>query len=81
MTIALLEQGDCQAKGVVERLQGFAETSFEPGRAFVNELDFQDQLDRWFSERANVRLHRSLRRLSGSSWNFVGDPGGLKVRR
>lgn len=57
----ILEQGDCQAKGVVERLQGFAETSFEPGRAFVNELDFQDQLDRWFSERANVRLHRSLR--------------------
>jgi transposase len=57
----ILEQGDCQAKGVVERLQGFAETSFEPGRTFANELDFQDQLDRWFSERANVRLHRSLR--------------------
>jgi hypothetical protein len=57
----ILERGDCQAKGVVERLQGFAETSFEPGRAFANELDFQDQLDRWFRERANVRLHRSLR--------------------
>jgi transposase len=57
----ILEQGDCQAKGVVERLQGFAETSFEPGRTFANELDFQEQLDRWFSERANVRLHRSLR--------------------
>jgi transposase len=57
----ILERGDCQAKGVVERLQGFAETSFEPGRAFANELDFQHQLDGWFSERANVRLHRSLR--------------------
>jgi hypothetical protein len=51
----------CQAKGVVERLQGFMGTSFEPGRSFCNELDFQDQLDRWFDERANVRLHRTLR--------------------
>jgi hypothetical protein len=37
------------------------ETSFEPGRSFANELDFQDQLDRWFDQRANVRLHRTLR--------------------
>jgi len=57
----ILDKGDCQAKGVVERLQGFLETSFEPGREFANELDFQDQLDRWFTERANVRLHRALR--------------------
>jgi hypothetical protein len=57
----ILDSGDCQAKGVVERLQGFVETSFEPGRSFCNELDFQDQLDRWFDERANVRLHRTLR--------------------
>jgi transposase len=57
----ILDPGDCEAKGVVERLQGFIETSFEPGRSFANELDFQDQLDRWFDERANVRLHRTLR--------------------
>jgi transposase len=57
----ILDPGDCQAKGVSERLQGFMETSFEPGRSFANELDFQDQLDRWFDERANVRLHRTLR--------------------
>ena len=57
----ILDPGDCQAKGVSERLQGFMETSFEPGRSFANELDFQDQLDRWFSERANVRVHRTLR--------------------
>ena len=35
------EPRDPQAKGVVERLQGYLETSFEPGRAFANELDFQ----------------------------------------
>ena len=42
------EPGDPQAKGLVERLQGYIETSFEPGRAFANHHDFQDQLDRWF---------------------------------
>src|SRR3712207_7757000 len=43
-------------------LIGFLETSFEPGRGFLGPLDFQDQLDRWFAERANRRLHRTLRR-------------------
>jgi transposase len=57
----ILEANDPQSKGVVERLQGYAETSFEPGRSFANELDFQAQLDRWFDERANVRFHRTLR--------------------
>jgi transposase len=56
------EPGDPQAKGVVERLQGYLATSFEPGRRFVNEHDFQDQLDGWFDTRANRRLHRTLRR-------------------
>jgi transposase len=51
---------DPQAKGLVERLQGYLETSFEPGRAFVGPEDFQAQLDAWF-ERANRRTHRSLR--------------------
>ena len=55
------EPRDPEAKGVVERLQGFAETSFEPGRAFVGELDFQDQLERWFRDRANARVHRTTR--------------------
>jgi transposase len=51
---------DPQAKGVVERLQGYLETNFEPGREFANELDYQLQLDGWF-EKANGRIHRSLR--------------------
>jgi transposase len=52
---------DPQAKGLVERMQDFMERSFEPGRAFANELDFQAQLDTWFGERANVRHHKTLR--------------------
>jgi hypothetical protein len=46
---------------MLERLHDFIERSFEPARAFANPLDFQDQLDRWFAERANPRLHRGIR--------------------
>ena len=55
------EPADPQAKGVVERLQDFLERSFEPGRCFANERDFQLQLDNWFDMRANSRHHRTLR--------------------
>jgi transposase len=55
------EPADPQAKGVVERMQDFIERSFEPGRAFANELDFQLQLDDWFERRANPRHHKTLR--------------------
>jgi DNA replication protein DnaC/transposase len=51
---------DPQAKGAVERLQGFLETNFEPGRVFANERDFQDQFDAWFVK-VNARQHRSIR--------------------
>ena len=54
------EPADPQAKGAVERLQGYLETNFEPGRRFANELDFGLQLDAWF-EKANARTHKALR--------------------
>lgn len=54
------EPSDPQAKGVVERLQGYMETNFEPGRRFVNHLDYQLQLDAWFAK-ANARTHKTLR--------------------
>jgi len=54
------EAADPQAKGVVERLQGYLETNFEPGRRFANHLDFQLQLDAWF-QKANARAHKMLR--------------------
>jgi hypothetical protein len=41
-------------------LQGYAQTNFEPGRAFANELDFQGQLDAWFAK-ANARTHKTLK--------------------
>lgn len=54
------EPADRQAKGAVERLQGYLESSFEPGRRFANHLDFQLQLDVWF-DKANARMHKTLR--------------------
>jgi transposase len=54
------EPADLQAKGIVERLQGYMETSFEPGRSFANEVDFVGQMDAWF-DKANARTHRGMR--------------------
>jgi transposase len=54
------EPADPQAKGVVERLQGYLETNFERGRSFANERDYQLQLDAWF-DKANARTHKTLR--------------------
>jgi transposase len=54
------EPADPQAKGAVERLQGYLETNFERGRRFANERDYQLQLDAWF-DRANRRTHKTLR--------------------
>jgi transposase len=58
------QPADPQAKGAVERLQGYAETNFEPGRTFANELDFQEQLDDWFTK-VNGRTHKTLRARPG----------------
>jgi transposase len=54
------EPADPQAKGAVERLQGYLETNFERGRCFANERDYQLQLDAWFAK-ANARTHKTLR--------------------
>nr|WP_205864512.1 IS21 family transposase [Planosporangium mesophilum] len=50
---------DPEAKGLVERANGYLETSFLPGRSFASPADFNDQLASWL-ERANQRLHRRL---------------------
>jgi transposase len=57
----ILRARDPESKGALERTHRFMRTSFEPARSFANPLDFQDQLDRWFSERANPRFHRGIR--------------------
>ena len=56
----ILEAGDAEAKGLLERSHRFMRSNFEPGRRFANELDFQAQLDGW-TEKANDRVHRTTR--------------------
>jgi len=56
----ILDAGDAQAKGVLERSHRFMRTNFEPGRRFANPLDFQLQLDGW-CDVVNRRVHRTTR--------------------
>ncbi|MCA1700722.1 MAG: IS21 family transposase, partial [Actinobacteria bacterium] len=56
----ILDQGDAQAKGALERSHRYLRTNFEPARRFANELDFQAQLDDW-TAKANARTHRTIR--------------------
>jgi len=58
------EPADPQTNGAVERLRGYAERNFEPGRRFANEIDYQDQLDAWFSK-VNAARTRRLGRPEG----------------
>lgn len=48
---------DPEAKGVVERTNGFLETSFMPGREFASPGDYNTQLAGWLP-RANSRMLR-----------------------
>lgn len=56
----ILDVGDCQAKGALERSHRFLHGNFEAGRRFANPLDFQHQLDAW-CDRINGRVHRTTR--------------------
>lgn len=55
-----LKVRDPESKGVVERRNGFFETSFMPGREFASPGDFNAQFAEWL-ERANSRRVRTLK--------------------
>jgi transposase len=57
--VVLCRPGDPESKGLVERANGYLETSFLPGRRFTSSLDFNAQLEDWLV-RANARHHRRL---------------------
>jgi len=57
--IKLAPPRDPEFKGMVERNNGFLETSFLPGRTFVSPADFNVQLADWLA-RANTRTVRSI---------------------
>jgi hypothetical protein len=60
MGVVVCQPGDPEAKGLVERANGYMETSFMPGRRFCSPQDFNAQLSVWL-RRANNRMHSTLR--------------------
>lgn len=61
MGAVVLAPGHPERKGLVERVNGYLETSFLPGRTFASVDDFNTQLGGWLEGRANLRVHAGLR--------------------
>jgi len=57
--ILICDPGDPEAKGLVERANGYLETSFLPGRVFSSPADFNTQLADWLAL-VNQRQRRAL---------------------
>jgi transposase len=58
--ILVCDPGDPEAKGLVERANGYLETSFLPGRSFSSPADFNAQLAGWL-----VLVNQRPRRVLG----------------
>lgn len=58
-TLKQLPPRDPESKGIIERFNRYAETSFMPGRHFLSPQDLQAQLDDWMVK-ANGRTHATL---------------------
>lgn len=59
-TLQRLKPYDPESKGVVERRNGFFETSFMPGRTFASPADFDTQFTDWLAL-ANARVVRTIK--------------------
>lgn len=58
--LVLLPPRDPESKGVVERRNGWFETSFMPGRIFTSPADFNAQFTDWLGQ-ANARVVRTIK--------------------
>ena len=58
--LVLLPPNDPESKGLVERRNGWFETSFMPGRRFTSSADFNAQFTDWLT-RANARVVRTIK--------------------
>jgi transposase len=68
ITVIQCRPRDPEAKGLVERANGYLETSFLPGRSFTSPADFNAQLTGWLT-RANTRQHRALGCRPADRWD------------
>jgi transposase len=66
--IKLTPARDPESKGLVERRNGYFETSFLPGRSFVSPFDFNAQIEAWLSGTANARHLRSIGTSPAARW-------------
>jgi transposase len=57
--VIVCKPADPEAKGLVERANGYLETSFLPGRTFTSPADFNAQLGEWLAV-VNTRTRRAL---------------------
>jgi transposase len=57
--VVVCRPADPEAKGLVERANGYLETSFLPGRRFASPADFNTQLAEWCAT-VNGRVRRAL---------------------
>jgi transposase len=58
-TVVICKPADPEAKGLLERVHGYLETSFLPGRSFTGPADFNAQLGVFFGQ-ANRRWRRAM---------------------
>jgi hypothetical protein len=58
--LVLLPPRDPESKGLVERRNGWFESSFMPGRSFTSAGDFNDQFTDWLVK-ANTRVVRTIK--------------------
>ncbi len=58
--LVLLRPRDPESKGIVERKNGWFETSFMPGRSFASPQDFNDQFTDWLAG-ANQKVVRTTK--------------------
>jgi transposase len=57
--VIICKPADPEAKGLLERVHGYLETSFLPGRSFTGPADFNTQLGEFFAQ-ANRRWRRAM---------------------
>ena len=67
--IKLAPPRDPESKGLVERRNGYFETSFLPGRVFTSPFDFNTQIGQWLDEIANRRYLRSTGARPTQRWD------------
>ncbi len=75
--VVVLRPGDPQAKGQVERTNGYLDRSFLSLRTFADVDDLQSQHDVWASEVAFRRHHRRVGAIVGDAWRV--ERGFLRV--